>query len=85
MKPEHIKVISEFLQEPELLDIHTYTGYKGGVICRFRTSSDRLLEEVHKFCEANGIECNSKFNHSLANTEIFIVAKDDVYDLRPRS
>lgn len=82
LKPQHIMVLKHFLEAPELLDVHSYTGYNGGVVLRLRSSSLEFVNSVHEFCEKNGIECNSKFNHNLGTTEIFCIAPDDVYELR---
>lgn len=82
MKPEHILVLKEFLEAPELLDIHSYTGYKGGIVLRLRSSSVSFINAVHRFCDTHTIECTSKFNHNLGTTEIFIIVEDDVYQLK---
>lgn len=85
MKPKHVKVIKQFVDRPELLDIHSYTGYMGGVVLRFRSSSLPFINDVLHFCDQHGIEVSSKFNHSLGNTEIFIISEDDVYSLKGKS
>lgn len=82
LKPQHIMVLKQFLEAPELLDLHSYTGYNGGVVLRLRSSSLGFIEAVHEFCYSNDIECSSKFNHNLGTTEIFCIAPDDVYELR---
>jgi len=85
MKQEHITVLQEFVTHQKLLDVHSYTGYNGGVVLRLRTSDRHLLEDVHEFCMANNIEVTSKYNHNLGTNEIFIIAPDDVYELRRKS
>ena len=84
LKVQHIAVLKEFLEEPELTDIHSYTGYNDGGILRLRTKCENLLGKVWEFCELNQIEISQKFNHNLANYEIFVVAPDDVYQLKPK-
>ena len=84
LKAQHIKVLKEFLEEPELNDLHSYTGYNGGIVLRLRTKCEKLLGKVWEFCELNQIEVSQKFNHNLGNYEVFIIAPDDVYQLKPK-
>lgn len=82
LKPQHIMVLKQFLEAPELLDVHSYTGYNGGVVLRLRSSFEKFVNSVHAFCQDNDIECSSKYSHNLVTTEIFCIAPDDVYGLR---
>ena len=84
MKPKHILAIKQFIDRPELVDIHSYTGYNGSVVLRFRSSSLPFINDVLHFCDLHNIECTSKFNHNLGNTEIFIISEDDVYELKDK-
>ena len=82
LKPQHIMILKQFLEAPELLDVHSYTGYNGGVVLRLRSSHLDFVNAVYEFCQNNGIECSSKYNHNLGTTEVFCIAQDDVYELR---
>ena len=81
MKQPHIAVIKQFIDHPDHLDIHSYSGYKGDVVLRFRSSSSHFLDAVLTFCEIHNIETTFKYSHNLGTNEIFIIAEDDVYPI----
>ena len=84
MKPKHILVIQQFVTNPTLVDLHSYSGYRGDVVLRLRSSSEQFLLSVYSFCEQHNIEVTHKFNNNLGTNEIFIIAEDDVYTLKDR-
>lgn len=84
MKTEHILIIKQFLEHPDLLDLHSYSGYNGGIVLRLRTANLSLLEQIQQFCDQHDIEVTSKFNHNLGTNEIFVIAPDDVYKLKQK-
>jgi len=82
MKQEHVKIIGEFYENPHILEMCTYKGYKGDIVLRIRTTDRRTINNIHFVCSSNNIESTDKFNHNLGTFEIFIIASDDVYSLK---
>lgn len=83
MKPAHIKIIKAFIEEPRLLELSVYSGYKGGVILRMRTSSIDLVHTVCNYCKLIDIECPYKLNKNLGTYEVYCVVEDDeIYQLK---
>jgi hypothetical protein len=81
MQEERKRIIQYALQF-DIHDIHTYSGYKGGLVVKITTRSADIVNAIEKFALSIPInEVVVKKNH-LMQFEIFCITQDDVYDLK---
>jgi hypothetical protein len=81
MQEERKRIIQYALQF-DIHDIHTYSGYKGGLVVKITTRSADIVNTIEKYALSIPVdEVVVKKNH-LMQFEIFCITKDDVYDLK---
>ncbi len=81
---EDRKKIIRYALQFDIHDVHTYSGYKGGLLVKITTRSPQVVDEIEKFALAIPAveEVVVKKNH-LMQFEIFCVTKDsNVYELK---
>lgn len=82
---EDRKKIIQYALQFDIHDIHTYSGYKGGLIVKITTRNAAVVDEIEKFALAIPIEEVAVKKNHLMQFEIFCVTKDeDVYELKLR-
>lgn len=84
---EDRKNIIRYALQFDIHDIHTYSGYKGGLIVKITTRNANVVDAIEKYALAIPTvdEVAVKKNH-LMQFEIFCVTKDDeVYELKLKS
>lgn len=84
MQEEQKRIIQYALQY-DIHDIHTYSGYKGGLVLKITTRNAATVNEIEKFALSIPVdEVVVKKNH-LMQFEIFCITKDeDVYTLKSK-
>jgi hypothetical protein len=81
---EDRKKIIQYALQFDIHDIHTYSGYKGGLLVKITTRSPHVVDQIEKFALSIPAveEVAVKKNH-LMQFEIFCVTKDNnVYELK---
>lgn len=80
---EDRKKIIRYALQFDIHDIHTYSGYKGGLVVKITTRSAAVVDAIEKFAlSLPSEEVAVKKNH-LMQFEIFCITKDkDVYELK---
>lgn len=84
---EERKKILQYALQYNILDVHTYSGYKGGLIVKITTRDPNVVDAIETFALSLSTvdEVVVKTNH-LMQFEIFCVTKDnDVYELKIKS
>ncbi len=75
--------IIKFALQLDIYDIHTYSGYKGGLILKITTRNAKTVDAIEEFAKPMPeIEEVAVKTNVLNQFEIYCVVKDDVYDLK---
>jgi hypothetical protein len=84
---EERKKILQYALQYDIVDVHTYSGYKGGLIVKITTRNANTVDAIESYALSLSTvkEVAVKKNH-LMQFEIFCVTKDnDVYELKVKS
>jgi hypothetical protein len=77
------KNIIRFALQFDINDIHTYSGYKGGLVLKITTRSAHVVNEIEKYALSIPIEEVAVKKNHLMLFEIYCITKDsDVYELK---
>ena len=79
------KQIIRYALDFEIVDLHTYSGYKGDLIVKITTKDRDTVTAVRKFALSLGIDdVIVKQNPALFEFEIYCITEDnEVYQLKP--
>jgi hypothetical protein len=67
----------------DINDVHTYSGYKGGLVVRITTGSAEVVNAIEKFALSIPVLEVVVKNGPLMQFEIFCITEDeDVYSLK---
>lgn len=77
------KKIIQYALQFDIHDIHTYSGYKGGLVLKITTRSAAVVDAIEKFALSLPSEEVAVKQNNLMQFEIFCITKDkDVYELK---
>lgn len=80
---EERKQIIQYALQFDIHDVHTYSGYKGGLVVKITTSLPEVVDAIEKFAFSLSVEEVVVKHNLLMQFEIFCITKDEnVYTLK---
>lgn len=79
-----MKTVINYAMGLEILNLHTYRGYKGASILKITADERPQLEKLEEYVKNMGLEIKNDYDISTHQYILFIVFEhEDIYDLKP--